>query len=228
MTKCRKHMPYFPPLASKGDCTYRKAKATLAVMWKNKHEVTLLTTIHHPQMVLSHNIDNSTRQRIMKPECVLDYNTNMHLVVKADAMFSSIECACKTLKWYKKQYFHLVDITMLNVHVLFKEKTYKNPTLQDFVIKVVRQLLEENAVEHPTQGLHVVDNPVCLTGQHFPCTLQPRPDRKKKKVQKACHVCSLTKRQPRKRSDTRYCCHECNVALCIEPCFAEYHTLLQY
>ncbi|MPC96627.1 PiggyBac transposable element-derived protein 4 [Portunus trituberculatus] len=119
-----------------------------------------------------------------------------------------------------------VDIMMLNAHILFKEKTCKNPTLQDFVIKVVRQLLEENAVEHPTPGCHVVDNPVRLTGQHFPCTLQPRPDMKKKKVQKACHVCSHTKRRPRKRSDTRYCCHECDVALCIEPCFAEYHTLL--
>ncbi len=141
VTKRRKHMPYFPPLANKEDCTYRKAKGTLAVMWKDKWEVTFLTTVHHPQMVLRHNIDRSTRQRIMKPECVLDYNTNMRLVDKADCMISSIECARKTLKWYKKLYFHLVDITMLNAHILFKEKTCNIPTLQDIVIKVVRQLL---------------------------------------------------------------------------------------
>ncbi len=97
-------------------------------MWKDKREVILLTTIHHPQMVLSHNIDRSTRQRIMKPVCVLDYNANKRLVDKADAMISSIECARKTLKWIKKLYFHLAGIMMLNAHILFKEKTCKNPT----------------------------------------------------------------------------------------------------
>ncbi len=105
MTKRRKHMPYFPPLANKGDCAYKKAKDTLAVIWKDKREVTLLTTVHRPQMVLNHNIDRSTRQRIMKAECVLDYITNMRLVDKADGMISSIECARKTLKWYKKIIF---------------------------------------------------------------------------------------------------------------------------
>lgn len=134
MTKRGKHMPYFPPLTNKGDCAYNKPIDTLTVIWKNKQEVTLLTTVHHPQMVLSHNTDCSTRQCIMKPECVLDYNTNMSLVDKADGMISSIECARNTLKWYKKLFSHLGDIMMMNAHTIFKEKTNKNPTLQDFVI----------------------------------------------------------------------------------------------
>ncbi len=151
----------------------------------------------------------------------------MRLVDKADGMISSIECAHKTLKWYKKLFFHLVDITM-NAHILFKEKTNKNPTLQDFVIEIICQILEESAMERPSPGCHAADNPVRLTGRHFPRTQQPRPDMKKKKVQKACHVCSHTKRRPKKHSDTRYYCHECDVVPCIEPCFEEYHTLLQY
>lgn len=77
-------------------------------------------------------------------------------------------------------------------------------------------------------GRHAADNPVRLTGRHFPRTLQPRENMKKKKVQKACHVCSHTTRRQKKRSDTRYYCHECDVALCIEPCFEDYHTLLHY
>ncbi len=56
-------------------------------------------------------------------------------------------------------------MTMLNAHILFKEKTCKNPTLQDYVMKVLRQLLEENVVEHPAPGRHVVDSPVRLTGR---------------------------------------------------------------
>ncbi|RUM31931.1 MAG: hypothetical protein DSY42_02035 [Aquifex sp.] len=171
VTKRRKHMPCFSPLPNKGDCAYKKAKNTLAVLWKDKREVTLLTTIHHPQMVLSHNTDRSTRQRIMKPECVLDYNTNMRLVDKADAMISSIECGRKTLKWYKKLFFHLNDVTMLNAHILFKQKTSKNPTLQEYVTEVVHQLLEGNAMERSTPGRHVADNPVRLTGRHFPRTM---------------------------------------------------------
>ncbi len=117
---------------------------------------------------------------------------------------------------------------MMNAHVIFKEETNKNPTLQNFVIEIIRQMLEENAVERPSPGSHAADTPVPLTGRHLPRTLQPPPDRKKKKVQKECHVCSHTNRRPKKRSDTRYYCHECDAAPCIEPCFEEYHTLMQY
>lgn len=55
----------------------------------------MLTTVHKPKIVDSHSIDYQTKEYVKKPEAVLDYNINMRLVDKSDAMISSIECARK-------------------------------------------------------------------------------------------------------------------------------------
>lgn len=99
----RKNMPQAPPLENRGDVAYRQANNILAVFWPDKRDVTLLSTIHSTNVVLSQNVNLHTRDQIMKPECVIDYNVNMRLVDKSDAMISSVEFARKTLKWYKKK-----------------------------------------------------------------------------------------------------------------------------
>ena len=65
------------------------------------------------------------KKNIWKPDCVMDYNVNMRLVDKSDAMISAIECARKTMKWYKKLFFHLLDIIVLNSHILHHQVTGK-------------------------------------------------------------------------------------------------------
>ena len=47
-----------------------------------------------------------------------------------------------------------------------------------------------------------------------------RPTERKKWPQKKCVYC---RRNYGLRNDTRYICMQCNVALCKEPCFADYH-----
>ncbi len=216
---------YFPPLADKGDCAYKKARDTLAVIWKDKREETLLTTVHLPQMVLSHNLDRSTRQSIMKPECVPDYNTNMCLVDKADGMISSIECARTTLQWYNKLFFHPVDITMVNAHVLFKEKTNKNPTLQDFVMEIIREMLEDNVVEHPSPGCDAAATPERLTGRHLPAATARQEE---EKGAESLSCLQAHKEATKKWSHTRHYCRECDAAPGTEPCVEEQHTLMQH
>ncbi len=120
-----KNMPETAPLAERGNVVYKQVKNILAVVWKNKREVSLLSTIHNPSMVESLSRNPRTRQPTMKPECVNDYNINMRLVDKSDAMISSIDCARQTLKSYKKFFFHLLDITMLNAHIIHKIKSEK-------------------------------------------------------------------------------------------------------
>ena len=46
-------------------------------------------------------------------------------------------------------------------------------------------------------------------------------------IPRRCHVCAMMKRW---RKDTRFMWTQCGVALCIHPCFTEYHTrrLLTY
>ncbi len=191
----RKNRPVIVPVAARGDIVHKQAKSILAVVWKDKHEVSLLSTIHNPSMVISRNRDPHTRLPILKPECVTDYNTNMRLVNKSDAMISTIDCARKTLKWYKKFFFHLLDITMLSAHTLHMQKSGKKSKLEIFILEVICQLLGGHAVERPAPGRHSAPGDLTrLTGHHFIRTMQAPPESKKQRVQRACYVCKHTTR----------------------------------
>ena len=96
----RKNMPVITPLAARGNVVHKQAKNILAVVWKDKREVSLL---YHSQSLSGWERELTLiRQPIMKSECVTDYNINMRLMDNSDAMIFSTDCARKTLKWYKK------------------------------------------------------------------------------------------------------------------------------
>jgi len=56
----------------------------------------------------------------------------------------------------------------------------------------------------------------------------PRTESRGRHTRRKCHVCSHTANRPQKRQHTKYMCTKCNVALCIYPCFEEYHTKKLY
>ena len=225
----RKRMPQVPTLRERGEVTFSQCDTMLATFWKDKREVSLLSNVHRPRMVQSENLDPRTREKIMQPECVIDYNVNMRLVDRSDAMISSVECTRRTLKWYKRFFFHLVDMSMLNAHILFMSVTKKKCTLPEFVLEVVRNIFEDEApATRQSSARRPVDSPLRLTGRHF-CRPIPVPAATKKgRVQRACHVCKNTTRKSPARKDTRYYCEECNVPLCVHPCFEDYHTVSRY
>jgi hypothetical protein len=130
-----------------------------------------------------------------------------------------------SLKWYKKYFFHLLDITLLNSHALYNVKTRKNITLADFQLALIREILKNFHTPRPTSksGRSVSgDQPRRLSERHFPIPVPPTPS-KVKPVRK-CHVCANATKRPQKRKDTKVMCAECDVILCLHPCFSTYHT----
>ena len=101
----------------------------------------MVTTEHKRQLINSGKVNYFTKEPIMKPDCVVDYNKNMHFVDKADMQISSVECVRKTAKWHKKLFFHLLDIVMLNVYNMFRVKTEKKSSLCLFSKAVLKQII---------------------------------------------------------------------------------------
>ncbi|KAG7163257.1 PiggyBac transposable element-derived protein 4-like 19 [Homarus americanus] len=94
---------------------------------------------HHPSSQPSSQPEHRsthTKKRIIKPTCVLDYSSNLHLVDKSNSMISTMESASKTIKWNNKLFFHLFDLTLLNAHILFMSVT-KKMVFHDIVHEVV-------------------------------------------------------------------------------------------
>lgn len=224
----RKGMPEFRKKLGRGECETANTENMLAIKWLDKRYVHMLTTVYSGKMKSTGKINQKTKETILKPDCVMHYNENMGAVDKVDMQVSFVECARKSLKWYKKLFFHLIDISLYNAYILYQVKTGKKPQFSDFRLNVAEQLIEKY---HTPKG-HMkrpptIDHPLRLTARHFP-SLVPPTEAKGSKTQRRCHVCSQTKLQTRKRKATRFMCKECNVALCVTPCFATFHTRKYY
>jgi len=109
----------------------------LAMKWLDRQDVYMLTTCFSDKMLCTGKTDY-----IRKPDCIIKYNESMGSVDKTDMLLSSVECVCKTIKWYKKVYFHLIDMSLLNVYSSYKQVTGKNPLLADFQLELIRQIID--------------------------------------------------------------------------------------
>lgn len=129
------------------------------------------------------------------------------------------KCLWKTIKWYKKLFFHLFNITVQNSYVMYKMRNKKSLELSEFCVELVRQLIEEYGSMRPQMsGRPSSDCLLCLTARHFIAFI-PGDN-----VTKPCFVCSHTIKWE-KRGDIKFYCPDCDVPLCNPNCFKEYHTL---
>lgn len=161
----------------------------MAIRWMDRREVCTLTTLHSDIMRPTGKQDRHTKQ-VQKPHCVIDYSKNMGVVDRTDMMITSIECVWKSLKWYRKFFLCLLDITLLNSHTLCNVKTGKNISLGDFQLQLTRQIIQKYHIPRqrskrgcPSDG----DQPLRRTEWHFPSPVLLTP--KKKNPNRQCHVC---------------------------------------
>ena len=156
-----------------------------------------------------------------KPDCVLDYNKYMGAVDRCDQMISYSNFDRRTVKWWKKVFFHILCLAVLNGYLLYKKST-QHPILQRvFRRELVKQFVEASqCTSNETRGRKVQSADLLkrLTDRHFITHLPATP--KRLHAKKHCVVC--LKRQ------TTYCCKQCKTALCVEPCFELYHTKSDY
>ena len=159
-------LPQLTKKLKKGEVEALHNNTMMALKWKDKREVFMLTTMHTDEMIDTEKIDRETKRPVRKPACVVDYNKKMGTVDRTDMMLSSIKSVRKTVKWYKKLFLHLVDLSVLNAHALYVAHTKKNESLATFQLELIRELLEDHHEEraktkggHPSSG----DIPMHLT-----------------------------------------------------------------
>lgn len=136
----------------------------------------------------------------------------------------------KTVKWWKKLFFHLFQLLITNAYILFKKygaEDAKKRTHQQFCAQLVRLLLE-TAKDAPRpkrrgQRAEPLDR---LTGRHFPAYILPKPGAKRVHPLHDCVACNLPKKKRTGfvRKQTTFCCNQCEVSLCVPVCFEVYHT----
>ena len=196
-----------------------------------KKPVTILSTIHRANELLTPKTDPHGN-RIPKPVAIHEYTKNMSGVDISDQYMSFHVSLWKSMKLSRKLFFHLLNMLILNSHLLNKKFGKKKMNKDDFIEHLANYLVDTGL-----QTLMVVPKKSFQTSsisrlfeRHFPKHLPKRNGKIQALLCKACNFTTsqLSKmgyppeRLPHKTSV--YWCEECESPLCITPCFELFHT----
>jgi hypothetical protein len=103
----------------RGEMTYKGCGDILVQAWREKQVVNMVSTIHCAEMTEIQN-KRQPQKRMMKPECVADYNKYMHCVDTAGQHMSYYSFMRKSVKWTKKVFLYLLLSAVCSSHAMYK------------------------------------------------------------------------------------------------------------
>lgn len=196
--------------------------------WRDNRDVLCITTKYHPEIIETSNRHNIKK---MKPREVAEYNKGMSGIDRSDQMISYYSCPRKTIRWYKKIIFHLLDISVWNSFYIYKKFNNSKKSYIEYREKVIASLLGiENVSDGrklvPSGPLHggsrnniqVAQLNVTETG-HFQEKIPAPENYKRKNYFLRCRQCS----KHNIRKETSWRCKTCqnNPPLCAGKCFED-------
>ena len=205
----------------------------MVLAWKNKQIVKAISSKHGGSVcsiIRQKKGRHGAMEELSKPVSIVDYNQHMSGVDHMDQMIAYYPCTRKTLKWTKKAFYYLMEISVHNCYILYKSKSstgsknyhqFCKGLLRQLCQQTQEELLSDDNDEGPSRKAPKQNPLMRFRGRvksHHMLTF--RPTATKKYPQRAGRVCLMDK----KRKDTRYYCKEFGVPLCCVPCFAKYHS----
>ena len=227
--------PEMKTTLAKGDTISAQVDdSMMALKWMDKRAVSMLSTIHDNSMTTKVRRTRRAvggQEEVRKPVVVEQYNKYMGGVDRSDQLLSYYGFSHRTVKWWKRAAFHLIDMAIVNAYIMHTSSTTtgKKLTHEQFRIELAKELLLQASVD-VSESTPVSDGRIQrplppqarLTERHFPDHLPSTPCGKK--AQTDCVVCS--KKRGRGRKTTTYMCKQCKLPMCPIPCFELYHTKL--
>ncbi|KAK7504155.1 hypothetical protein BaRGS_00004459 [Batillaria attramentaria] len=206
----------------KGRLDYGRKDQVVLTKWRDKRDVLSLSTMDKPELVRT----QGRFELKEKPRCVVNYIQHMAGVDNSDQLISYLPMHRKTLKWWKKPFFHLLTLTTIQTLILTNKhreiRNRKKLSLEDVNAAAGRRQPEARL----EGGLKC----------HYASPV-PESTTHTRKAYSNCKVCydklkkmpDMTRQELRKRRKiTSFWCGKCEVALCVHPCFELYHSKMDY
>ena len=208
----------------------------LCIKWCDKCQVIVLTTIDDAvEAAWKHDRHGNVQ---LKPKAFVEYTSNMQGCDLSDHLMTSYCMLRRSVKWWRKWFFHMLSLLLNNAHVLHKKFGVKPLAHDVFLEHIVQYLLNESLGNATTTVMRKrpaeMSTSCQFEGHHYPVHI---PKCLGSKIgSKKCSVCNFGKKElfahdftlSLKCKLTSYQCDVCKVPLCIEPCFKTYHKLANY
>ncbi|XP_041464551.1 piggyBac transposable element-derived protein 4-like [Lytechinus variegatus] len=124
-----------------GEAIFCRSKELLTMLWRDKRDVTMLSTIHSNKFSETHKKDRVTGENVQKPEIVLDYNRYMGGVDLSDFLTNTYADMRKSLKWYKKLVFHMNDLGVMDAYIVYCHLQDSQVNHLNLVLDLIEELV---------------------------------------------------------------------------------------
>ena len=201
---------------------------TLFLSWFDKRQVNVMTNVHssetfHKTVRSKHHPDNV--RHVEKPVAIESYSRNMGGVDRADKGLSHYLFSHRSMKWWKKVFFYLLELSFCNSLIIWRQLRGVRVNAEKYRLAIAHGLLQGYEPSTSSRPGRRSQNPPperLIGGSHY-LTLCKQAGGKHSYPD--CEVCSDRKH---KRHQTHYKCRQCAVPLCPYPCFERYHTMVDY
>ena len=190
----------------------------------------MLSTWHNNSIQqLKRKAKNNVEQQIEKPTVICDYNRHMGGVDVSDQYVSSYSFIRKSKKWWRKMFFWLLEVAVVNSFILYNLNIERNQksklSHKKYRLQLIKSLVGDvrNRERRKRGRPSISDEEERLNGKpHFIYANE-------KSNSKDCAVCSNRKVKGGRR-ETVYYCKTCTRKPGLHPgeCFEKYHTLKTY
>nr|CAB3267317.1 GDP-L-fucose synthase [Phallusia mammillata] len=195
-------------------------KNMMVLAWQDKRLVLMLSTYHNADTEDRVRYVKSKQEIVQKPVVVCDYTANMGAVDRSDHYCASYSFTRKTLKWWRKLFFWLLEVGIINSFLLFK-KIHGRPTRHiQYRNELLRQLVGDVRNTERRGKPSSTDHEERLRKvPHF-------IEKAERGHNRNCLVCT----SPKERKSTLFYCETCERKPALHPgkCFKRYHTLKNY
>jgi len=206
----------------RGDYDYRATPNGITVFkWQDTKTVHFISNYHGVDTTTVQRRQKDGRKIVVKcPTVARDYNQHMGGVDKHDMYKQLYGIDRKSVKWWHRLFFGLLDMSLVNSFLLFKQHTESPISLLEY-----RREIATSLITHHRQTLHPAPKRRKSTysipdstrlgnvGSHFPVFNNPKG---------RCEVCSRKSIESRPTSK----CSFCGINLCCNSsknCFMEFH-----
>jgi hypothetical protein len=136
----------------RGACDFKSSDGIVVCDWYDNKVVTVASNFHS---VLPTTIQRRWSKKdeayvnIPCPNIITAYNKSMGGVDRCDMMLALYRMKMKGNKWYRRLFFHFVDLALINAWTLLRQSGHPEMKLVEFKLEVAVSLIRGGILEHP-------------------------------------------------------------------------------
>ena len=103
----------------------------------------MLSTWHNGESeTITRTVRGGRHEEVDKPIVINDYTAHMGTVYQADHYCASYSFSKKTLRWWRKLFYWMLEVSVVNSFILYKQETQQCATTQlQYRKKLIMQLV---------------------------------------------------------------------------------------